>query len=206
MKTTFSLGVVIAAGAVLGCTRPPAVTPTSRASQNELPPDTTASKERREYRVDPLIEKAVKLRAMGKDEAVKVLGTMADDRGWDDNSVIYLCRMLFTAKPGRLFRPPMLGGPLYFCGTEADDWPLDPIEIVDGVPFLIVGPYVVGGVPEWSAHYLEYCVNKCDWGTTEFKPRTAEEKQKALEKLLASPKWTTPPGDDLRKFFAAQIR
>jgi hypothetical protein len=77
---------------------------------------------------------------------------------------------------------------------------------VDGIPFAIVRGYNLGGSAETPEYYLEYCLKECDWGTIEFKPRTAEEKQKALDKLLASPKWKTPLRDHDKEFLAAQIK
>ncbi len=114
-----------------------------------------------------------------------------------------LCRMLFTAKPKGEFRRPMLGAPGFVGRTSGSDWPLEPIEIVDGVPFLVVNSWVLGGIPESAWSYVEYCVKNCAWNTEKFTPKTAEEQQKALEKLLAAPKLKMIGSG--KEFLAAQI-
>jgi hypothetical protein len=154
-----------------------------------------------EYRVDPYLAAAAKLRAAGQEKAVAVLRAAATDP-----KVIILCRMLFTAKPKGEFRRPMIGAPFCLGGSDGKDWPLAPIEVVDGVPFLVVAGYLLGGEPETPGAYLDYCLKECAWGTAEFKPRTAAEKEKALEALFASKTWKKPLTDGDRKFLAAQIK
>ena len=115
-----------------------------------------------------------------------------------------LCRMLFTAKPGKTFAGPPIGAANCIAATSDKDWPLDPIEIVDGVPFLVAGGYNLGGVRGTPTQYVEYCLNNCEWNPYQFKPKTPEEQRKALEKLLATPglKGIWP---EAKEFLAAQI-
>ena len=112
--------------------------------------------------------------------------------------------MLFTAKPGKTFAGPPIGAANCIAATSDKDWPLDPIEIVDGVPFLVAGGYNLGGVRGKPTQYVEYCLNNCDWNPYQFKPKTPEEQRKALEKLLATPglKGIWP---EAKEFLAAQI-
>src|SRR5688500_5892944 len=105
-------------------------------------------KETNPYRVDPYIAAAA-LQAEPKTAAdtLKKLFKEADD--WDDaGKAIVLCRMLFTAKPKGEFRHPMLGAPSFLGSGDAKDWPMEPIELVDGVPFVVVYGYRLGGKPE----------------------------------------------------------
>ncbi len=44
---------------------------------------------------------------------------------------------------------------MFISGTE-DDWPLWPIDLVDGVPLMIVQGFAIGGVPESDESYLHY--------------------------------------------------
>jgi hypothetical protein len=158
------------------------------------------------YKADPYIAAAAKLRAAGKDKAVETLRAAAKDRDQPVEQVIVLCRMLFTAKSKKAFERPGLGAPGCLGGTDMKDWPSEPIELVDGVPFLIVVGYTLAGFPEPAEEYLDYCVKACDWGAAEFEPKTAAEKGKALDKLLASPKWKRPLKDWEKEFLAAQIK
>lgn len=157
------------------------------------------------YKVDPYIAVAVRLQTAGKEKAVETLRKAAED-GWPDYHVIILCRMLFTAKPKGEFRRPAIGGPCTLGGTNSKDWPLEPIELVDGVPFLVVTGYIVGGFPEPARDYLRHCIDTCTWNTEIFKPKTAAEKRTALAKLFASPKWKKPLTDEEKDFLADQIK
>src|SRR5262245_31321698 len=98
--------------------------------------------------------------------------------------------MLFQAKAGAKFRRAHIGAPAFPPGTDFADWPNEPIEITDGVPFLIIerGGYLLGGEPEAPSAYVRYCLKECDWNGKAYKPKSKEEKRKALEKLVTSHK------------------
>jgi hypothetical protein len=113
--------------------------------------------------------------------------------------------MLFQAKPGGEFRPPALGAPAHLGDTEFKAWPREPIDLVDGVPFLVVGGYMLAGSPERAERYLAYCVENCDWNTQAFKPKSLEEKRKALAKLAASPGWKKPLTEEAVDALSRQI-
>jgi hypothetical protein len=122
-----------------------------------------------------------------------------------DEQIIILCRMLFTKRADSEFRRPMIGGAFFFGATDYSDWSLEPIEVVDGVPFKIVRGYVLGGFPEPASSYLNYCMTACDWNRTAFREATAKELQAALDKLLSSPKWKQPLDEYDRAFLSDQI-
>jgi outer membrane protein assembly factor BamB len=155
------------------------------------------------YRVDPFLRAAVALQAMGKEKACEKLLELSTDPRRGDR-VIVLCRMLFTKKAAGIRRP-MLGGPVFLAETSAMDWPLEPIELVDGVPFLITRGYELGGSPEPGEGYLKYCITACAWNDVAFTVPGPKAKQAALDKLLQSPKWKARLGDEEKKFLAAQI-
>jgi hypothetical protein len=100
----------------------------------------------------------------------------------------------------------VLGGAIFPSGTTYSDWPLEPIELVDGIPFLVSQGYILAGHAEHPLQYLSYCIQECDWSSFRFAPKSVGEKQRALQKLLSSPKWKRPLDDRNRAFFAAQIR
>ncbi len=116
-----------------------------------------------------------------------------------------LCRMLFVARKDGEFRRPALGGPSFLGETEFGDWPLEPIEIVDGVPFDITGGEMLGGLFESDEDYVQYCLDNCDWSPQRYRVGSAAELQAALDKLLGSPKWKRPLNEDDREILAAQI-
>lgn len=171
--------------------------------------------ENKNYRIDPYLAAATKLQAMGKDEAIKLLRAESEDFKKEHESVILLCRMLFVAKPESdslllklgesQFRAPRLGQPSFVAVTNSNDWPLQPIEIVDDVPFLVVVGYSGAGRPEPAQGYLQYCEKECDWSTTKFGPKTLAEKKKALEKLYVSPRWKKPLTEDEKRDLASQL-
>ncbi len=100
----------------------------------------------------------------------------------------------------------MIGGAGFFGGTDYSDWPLEPIELVDGVPFLITRGYVLGGLPEADEWYLHYCETNCDWSNSHYAIKTDQQKREALYKLLASPKWKRPLDTSEREFLSEQIQ
>ena len=181
------------------------------------------------YAVDPYIRAAAQLQAMGKDQASGVLLDLATHRSNDsqlfkflrrigirvqtstqdqdqDIKIIVLCRMVFTPKANGEFRGPMIGLANFLGGTDYADWPFQPIEVVDGVPFLITYGYSLEGKAERAQSYVTYCIQNCDWNEVRFTPKSEQEKQKALDKLLASPKWKSDLGDSDHAFLASQIK
>ena len=160
-----------------------------------------------DYRADPYIEAAAKLQSLGKDIAAKSLAALAiEESRPSGRKVIILCRLLFTNRPHHKFRPPLLGYPVMVGETEGKDWPLEPIELVNGIPFRLTCGYNLGGVAESSGMYLAYCLRDCDWVAQSYCLKSDAEKKDALEILLASPKWKKPLSASDRAFLAAQIK
>src|SRR5436190_287734 len=89
------------------------------------------------HRVDWYLATAAKLQALDQKKAIEQLRTLANDPK-EGQKVFALCRMLFTNKPGAEFQSPALGAPVFLAGSNYADWPLQPIVLVDGVPFYIV--------------------------------------------------------------------
>jgi hypothetical protein len=126
---------------------------------------------------------------------------------WDDyEKLAVLCRMVFVSRPAEKFMRPSLGGPSFFGKTDTTDWPLEPIELVDGVPFLISWGYISGGEALPPCFYVQYCIDNCDWNAVRFAPKTDAEKAKALEKLLSSKKWKEALRDWDKRRLASQIK
>jgi hypothetical protein len=143
------------------------------------------------YRVDPYLRAAVSLQKLDRPTTMGLLHEMAQDGPSPSRlSVIILCRMLFRRRAGsaHAFRAPAIGAPTFVSGTE-DDWPLWPIELFDGVPFMVVSGYTLGGLPESDESYLRYCEASCDWTDVRYAVKTDQEKRHALTSFLASDRW-----------------
>jgi hypothetical protein len=157
------------------------------------------------FKADTYIQAAVELQAIGRERALRRLHAMALDRD-SYSKVIILCRMLFAQSASSNFRAPRLGMPMYLGGTNDTDWPIAPIEVVDGVPFLITSGYLLAGKAESAESYLRYSESDADWSGLHYTIKTTQEKQDALTKLLASPKWKTWDDAHVRvEFFSRQI-
>jgi len=203
---------------------------------------------RSEYKVDPYMEAAGKLQALGKQAAIEQLiklsrsplveaqkraesggGEKAEkeyeeiqrnsnsdalDERW---KIAILCRMLFVPRQGSDFEKPGLGGTIVLGdhpkpSSSADSvfkkWPLEPIEIVDGIPFVVVWGLVYEGWvdPGGTERYVRYCATNCDWSNTQFRAKTKEQKEAALKKLISSSKWERPLEQGERDFLKGQLQ
>ncbi len=176
------------------------------APLKDLPP-VWRGKEKDSYRVDPYIAAAMALQAEPK-SAGDTLKKMVDDAGerGEDEKALILCRMLFTARPKGKFRRPALGAPTFLGGGDYKEWPLEPIEVVDGVPFLVVFGYSGGGRPESASNYLSYCLKECDWIAAKYAPKDKEAKEKALAMLLADKRWKEGLAKSEKEILSSQLK
>ncbi len=158
-----------------------------------------------DYRVAPYVRAAARLHAMGRAAACEKLLEAAKTRSLEE-PVIVLCRMLFVRRGTSEFRGPMIGAASFFGGTEYADWPSEPIELVDGIPFLITRGYMLGGSPAPSESYVRHCMTACDWTPVGWGETTEVELRGALAKLLASVTWKRSLDATDREFFSNQIR
>jgi hypothetical protein len=157
------------------------------------------------HKVDWYIKTATELQALGREKALDRLRIIAKEAD-EGLKVFVLCRMLFSGRVDTEFRRPLLGAAVFMAETTYADWPLEPIELVDGVPFHITGGYILAGRAERPSSYVEYCVKDCDWSSYQFSPKTKAEKRRALDKLLSSAKWKRSLGEHGRAFLSAQIQ
>lgn len=181
------------------------------------------------YRIDPIIQAAADLQAVGQADGLGALQSAAGElqavgalRTTDlphatprelalrryfypaREALIVLCRMLFAFTPGGVYNRPPLGLQAFFGESDEDQWPLNPITIEGGAPFLVTFGYSIFGRDIFAWEYLVYCIERCAWSTTAFRPLAAAEKAAALEALIDSPKWKRPLQDREREALAAQ--
>ncbi|MGD1086234.1 MAG: hypothetical protein ABSA47_15980 [Verrucomicrobiota bacterium] len=158
-----------------------------------------------QYKADDYIRAAVALQAMGREGACQALLASAKTNPGPDLRFFVLCRMLFTQRGTNEFRHPYYYR-AYIIG-DLRDWRLAPIELVDGMPFLLTANWGAadGGGPESAENYLQYCMANCDWNTYSFREVTPKQKSDALAKFLSSNKFQRRLTDFEQKFFSAQI-
>jgi hypothetical protein len=113
--------------------------------------------------------------------------------------------MLFMRRSSAEFRRPSIGAAQFLGDTDYSDWPLEPIEVVDGVPFLITRGYMILGLREPADSYLRYCMANSDWNCAHFREPSTKQKRDGLCKLLASTKWKRSLNTEEREFLSAQL-
>lgn len=102
----------------------------------------------------------------------------------------WLCRLLYTPKPGQALRSAGFGGLILpFNTMPPADWPLMPLAESDGVFFILAQGYMIAGVPEDPVHYLEYCEQSGSFRSEALRVPTPEEAERALSALLDSTAW-----------------
>jgi hypothetical protein len=158
------------------------------------------------YKVDPYLKAAQSLQAMGKDKAFALLAKLADKEKWPGPRTVTLCRMLYKAKRGEKFDRAENGVPGLPGDTDVEDWPLEPIAIIDGVPIRVASGYDISGQGTPPLVYLTLCDVACDWNDFKYKPKSQEEKKKALARLIMLPKVKGKLKDGEKDFLEAQIK
>jgi len=152
------------------------------------PADISECGDFRSYRASSYLDVANALQSEPKAVAIKQLEDWANTRKYNDQ-IIILCRMLFEAKPHGEFRRPMLGMFMFYGKTSYKDWPLEPITIIDDVPFEVVNGYILAGHAEEGPEYLAYCLKNTEWTNRRYQPSNKANMESALEKLLNSTIW-----------------
>lgn len=156
------------------------------------------------FKCKPYIEIAVYLQSLDKKQAFLLLKETAQSQKFEDQ-IIILTRMLFQAKTDSILRRPHIGGASFFGGTDYKNWLTEPIEIVDEVPFLITRGYSLGGVPESSLSYLNYCIENGEWTSIKYSIKNEEEMKNSLNKFLSSNKWKSKLSTFDKTFFENQV-
>jgi beta-lactamase regulating signal transducer with metallopeptidase domain len=151
------------------------------------------------YRSAAYMNVASQLLALPENRRVEVLKDWS--KRYNDQCIV-LCRMLFEAKEGGQFRRPGLGAPSFVDSPDAQAWPLEPIALVDNVPFVIVHGYLLGGQPEPASNYLEYCLKNCKWRERDYSKSDQGTLTGAFKKLMDQFDDLSPTS---REFLANQI-
>jgi hypothetical protein len=153
-----------------------------------------------DYAPDKTLYAANILIKMGESDAYMILkseakkkiggGIISVDTQIRDERIAILCTLLYRTESPKPLRPPMFGGPdMPYWSMKHVDWPCFPLAISDGVPFLLVSGYDLGGVPESGSAYLKYCKKNGTFRTKAYKIPPRQKAEKALEKLFSSTRW-----------------
>ena len=156
------------------------------------------------FKSETFIRLAIQLQALGREKAELRLHEIARNE-YTPGMAIILSRMLFKKRAGEQFTRPSIGGALFMGGTDYSDWPLEPIELIDGVPFVISRGYVIGGKPENDDEYVGYCETHADWSELQYAVPTKQQEQAALATLVTSQKWKIPLTNKERELLSRQI-
>lgn len=113
--------------------------------------------------------------------------------------------MLYTKREINWFTQPPLGRPSCIGGTSYLDWKLCPIEMVDGIPFLIATDYSTYSAPGIPSEYLNFCMTNCEWNQLSYQEKSDQELNTALNKLLSSPNWKRPLTPEEKEWLTVQI-
>ena len=151
---------------------------------------------------------AMSLQAMGRKAGSQALLDAARTADFHDyEKVVVLCRMLFEFRDGVDYVYPSLGQRTFFWDTTFADWPLEPVELVDGYPFWIVSSLAYSGArsPDAASRYVSYCITNCEWNAFKYHLLSTEQKRAALGKLLESKKWKRPLDERDRLVLSSQI-
>jgi hypothetical protein len=154
----------------------------------------------------PLIRAVNHLHGLGKEPAIAALREYAglatdgiyhqDQESFDPaniemgdyNVVFWIARLLFEpAKAGTRIPAPAIG--ITTLPRQDPDhflWSLDPLELVDDVPFLVGEPINISGVPEHPLWHLRWIERNCVLREKPLRP--ADDPLAVADQLLALPK------------------
>jgi len=158
------------------------------------------------FRSESFLEAAIALQGLPEDQRLAELRTWAQvsadlrGRGDLDEQLIVLFRMLFAPGAGQTFwrvgsiNPEFVGDSVGDSSRNSADgsqpWPLDPIILVDGIPFFIENRSMIAEVTDSSKIELEhYVARMLPWTSFRYSTATLEERRKALVKLVNEHSW-----------------
>lgn len=140
----------------------------------------------------PLIIAVNELQKLPQEHAGRVLLSYSE-RAWSEpdsifDRVLLVARVLFTPKDGSPPVPSLNQGmPDLQEPEDRTLIPLFPLHVYRGIPFLLVGGYLVGGEPESPAAYLAWCAEYCRVRSTPIIPD--DDPLASVDEFLQSSAW-----------------
>jgi hypothetical protein len=89
-----------------------------------------------------------------ENQGVAELMRMAVTADPSEETVVILCRLLFSSPSGGPLRRPGRGEPGFLGETTCSHWALEPVHLFGGIPFYIVRGWTIAGLPEPASWYL----------------------------------------------------
>jgi len=153
--------------------------------------------------------------ALGEKEAVKELlslpvgpfSTPISEVYIDENERIgWVCRILFQPKGKAPLRNARFGCPqLHFESMPPERWPHFPIARSGSSFFVVSQGYVVGGRPESTKSYIDYCAKEGVFRKDRIPVPTRKQALEDLESLRKSEAWKkikwSEGGQEMEKYF-----
>lgn len=134
-----------------------------------------------------------------------VNGDQVGPAGMRLESAIVLCRLLFTSADDPL-RPPRLGQPYFVRDTTRELWPNEPVVVYNGLPFLIVIGWSLGGLAERPTSYLAYCLQNGRWVDEPYEMPDPETHEAIAEDFIHNGPWNEPLDENEKDFLRLQVR
>jgi hypothetical protein len=107
------------------------------------------------YQCGEIVQTVNQLRKLGKEKCLTALRKYVVSAE-NNETVLIVCRLMFVNPKG--WEPPHLGSSNPKINAKvAKQFPLFPIAISNGVPFLLIRGYDIGGVPEQATKCLKLC-------------------------------------------------
>ncbi len=175
----------------------------SQLGSIKSPWSSTETNGSKKFKSKPYHLAAIELQKLSEEKREATLKELAKPRSGYQEQVFVLCRMLYVAKDGGSMRRAGLGLPTVIGSVDYRKLKNDPIKIVDGIPFLVVNGYLLGGRPETAEKYLSYCISNCKWTDFRYAMGMAGEYERAAQKLIDE--WPTELDDFAKKLILSQV-
>lgn len=156
------------------------------------------------YKCNSYLKLASYVQNLSRTKALEVIRECTKSGKYEDQ-IIVLTKLLFQAKKNTNLRRPYIGAAGFLNKTDYADWPTEPVMIINNIPFLITGGYVIGGTPEPAWKYLEYCIENGEWTENKYLIKNQEELNDGLKALFASKKWNAELTTSDKNFLKKQI-
>lgn len=163
------------------------------------------------YAPDKVIRAANYLIELGEETAYELLVIEAKRKNRfsrSDERISILSTLLWRNGASPPLRRIMFGGLISVPerSMKDEDWPMLPICLSEGVPFLLGSGYVSAGKgPESGVDYLSYCKNNGKFRQQPYPIPTRREAERAVTSLFASEKWRNLKWEDSGEGWSYQI-
>lgn len=104
----------------------------------------------------------------------------------DEQRVLPIARLLFVRRDGAAEMPPLMVGGADIAPPPST-FPLFPLALSHGLPFLLITGYTLDGLPQSPEDHLAYCEQRCRLRDAPLSPDASPIT--AVNALIADPRW-----------------